>query len=178
MVTGALGKEYSDGEVIIRQGEKGDSIYVIQDGYVQVVKEFKGSNSQLAVLGKGDFFGEMAVFEGKPRTATVRALGSARILTIDKNIFLRRINEDPSYIYRFAQIMSRRIRTLSEEVALSKSPTTIYNSTLKPEPRMTEKLGVHIKKLVSSVLSLVAYRSKSMADYASLSMADQYWRLE
>ncbi len=173
METGALGKVYSDGEIIIQQGENGDSLYVIQDGYVEVVKEIKGSNSQLAILGKGDFFGEMAVFEGAPRTATVRALGTARVLTIDKRLLLRRINEDPSVVLRFLQTMSGRIRKLDEEVALSKCSHSVYNISPKPAPKMTEGLGIHIKKLVSSMLSLVVYRSKSMADFASLSTADR-----
>jgi CRP-like cAMP-binding protein len=115
--TGALGKVYQEGEVIVRQGEVGDCMYVIQEGQVEVVLEKDSGEVRLAVRGEGEFFGEMAIFEREVRMATVRALGQARVLTIDKKNFLRRIHEDPSLAYRIVQTMSRRIRELSAEVA-------------------------------------------------------------
>ncbi len=115
--TGALGKVYQDGEVIVRQGEVGDCMYVIQEGQVEVVLEMDGEEVRLALRGEGEFFGEMAIFEHEVRMATVRALGQARVLTIDKKNFLRRIHKDPSLAYRIVQTMSRRIRELSAEVA-------------------------------------------------------------
>jgi CRP/FNR family cyclic AMP-dependent transcriptional regulator len=119
--TGALGKVYGDGEVIVRQGEVGDCMYVIQEGQVEVVAEQNGEEVRLAVRDAGEFFGEMAIFEREVRLATVRALGQARVLTIDKKNFLRRIHEDPSLAYRLVQTMSRRIRELSAEVAQFKA---------------------------------------------------------
>jgi CRP/FNR family cyclic AMP-dependent transcriptional regulator len=116
METGALGKEYLDGEVIIRQNEWGDCMYVIQEGQVEVIVEMDDDRVRLAIRGKGDFFGEMAIFEREVRMATVRALGKVRVLTIDKKNFLRRIHEDPSLAYRLVQSMSARIRELSAEV--------------------------------------------------------------
>jgi CRP-like cAMP-binding protein len=118
--TGALGKVYQEGEVIVRQGEVGDCMYVIQEGQVEVMLEKDGEEVRLAVRGEGEFFGEMAIFEREVRMATVRALGQARVLTIDKKNFLRRIHEDPSLAYRIVQTMSHRIRELSAEVAQSK----------------------------------------------------------
>ena len=115
--TGALGKVYQDGEVIVRQGEVGDCMYVIQEGQVEVVLEKGGEEVHLAVRGEGEFVGEMAIFEREVRMATVRALGQARVLTIDQKNFLRRIHEDPSLAYRIVQTMSHRIRELSAEVA-------------------------------------------------------------
>ncbi|MCK5407408.1 MAG: cyclic nucleotide-binding domain-containing protein, partial [Candidatus Krumholzibacteria bacterium] len=61
--------------------------------------------------------GEMAIFEREVRSASVRARGEARVLTLDKKNFLRRINEDPSLAFRIVQAMSGRIRELSKEVA-------------------------------------------------------------
>ncbi|MFQ5857941.1 MAG: cyclic nucleotide-binding domain-containing protein [Anaerolineae bacterium] len=115
--TGALGRVYQDGEIIIRQGEVGDCMYVIQEGQVEVIAEKDGEEVRLAVRGAGEFVGEMAIFEREVRSATVRALGQARVLTVDKKNFLRRIHEDPSLAFRMVQTMSRRIRELSEEVA-------------------------------------------------------------
>jgi flavin-dependent dehydrogenase len=115
---GSLGKVYQNGEAIIRQGEAGDSMYVVQDGYVEVIKEADGRKVQLAILGKDDFFGEMAIFEKEVRNATVRALGAARILTIDSKNLLQRIHEDPSLAYRLVRVMSNRVRKLGDDYAL------------------------------------------------------------
>jgi CRP-like cAMP-binding protein len=59
----------------------------------------------------------MAIFEREVRMATVRALGQARILTVDEKNFIRRMHEDPSLAFRLVQTMSHRIRELSTDVA-------------------------------------------------------------
>ena len=117
MEIGALGKIYQDGEIIVREGEVGDCMYVIQDGFVEVVVESGDKQVQLNILGKNEFFGELAIFENEVRTATVRALGPARILTVDHKNLLHRIHEDPSLAYRIMEVMSQRICNLSEKVA-------------------------------------------------------------
>ena len=117
MSEGALGKIYEDGELIICQGEVGDCMFVIQEGQVEVILEENGKEVPLAIRGKGEFIGEMAIFEREARMATVRALGQARVLTVDKKNFMRRIHEDPSLAFRLVETMSRRIRELSTEVA-------------------------------------------------------------
>jgi len=114
---GALGKVYQDGEVIIRQGEAGDYMYVIQEGRVEVLVDQGSKQVQLGIREAGHFLGEMAIFEHQPRSATVRALGQARVLTLDKESFLRRIHEDPSLAYHIMQTMSHRVRELSAELA-------------------------------------------------------------
>lgn len=121
MSTGELGRVYSDGEVIIRQGEAGDCMYEIQSGEVEVIQEKSGKEICLAVLGKGDFFGEMAIFEHDVRSATVRALGEVRALTIDKRTFLRRITEDPSLAFRIVEKMSHRIREMNNKLVRLKT---------------------------------------------------------
>ncbi len=121
MGTGELGRVYNDGEVIIRQGEAGDCMYEIQSGEVEVIQEKSGKEICLAVLGKGDFFGEMAIFEHEVRSATVRALGEVRALTIDKRTFLRRITEDPSLAFRIVERMSHRIREMNNKLVRLKT---------------------------------------------------------
>ncbi len=116
MEAGGLGRVYQDGEILVRQGEAGDCMYVIQEGVVEVLAEKNGHEVQLAVRGSGEIIGEMAIFEREVRSATVRARGPVRALTVDKKSFLRRVHEDPSVAFRLVQIMSRRIRALNEEV--------------------------------------------------------------
>ena len=115
--SGALGKVYQDGQDIVCQGETGDCMYVIQEGKVEVIRDEDGEEVRLMVLDTGEFFGEMAIVERTVRMATVRALGQARVLTVDKKSILRRIHEDPSLAYGMVQSMSHRIRELSAELA-------------------------------------------------------------
>jgi CRP-like cAMP-binding protein len=114
--TGAFGEVYEDGEVIFRQGDVGECMYVIQEGQPEVVVEKEGEEERLALLDEGSSFGEMAIFENQVRMATVRAVAPTRVLTVDKKSFVRRIHEDPSLAYRMVQTMSRRIRELHAEV--------------------------------------------------------------
>lgn len=117
MDEGVLGKEYSDGDVICRQGERGDRMYVIQAGRASVLHEEGGFEAVVGELGAGDIFGEMAIFDQLPRSATVRANGKARVLTLDKRAFLSHVHEDPSLAYRMLEEMSQRIRSLDADVS-------------------------------------------------------------
>jgi CRP-like cAMP-binding protein len=118
MVTGALGTLYRDGEEIIHQGNTGESMYVVLSGQVEVVLNTEdGGEQHLALLETGNFFGEMSVFEKEVRSATVRAVGEARVLKIDKKTLLRRIREDPLLAVNLLKTMSHRIRALNAELA-------------------------------------------------------------
>lgn len=121
MAKSSLGKLYKSGEMIVQQGEAGNSMFVIQEGQVEVLRREGGDDVLLAILKQGDFFGEMAIFEREVRSATVRAHGEARVLTVDKKTLLRRIAEDPSLAFNVLHSMSNRIRRLSNELAQLKS---------------------------------------------------------
>jgi len=112
-----LGREYANGEVIVRQGEAGDCMFVIQQGEVEAFAEADGTELRLRVMGPNEFFGEMALFEKEIRTATIRAVGPARVLTVDKKNFLGGIHEDPSLAVRLVKTMSHRIRDLTDRLA-------------------------------------------------------------
>jgi len=117
MQPGALCREYDDQEVICRQGEPGDWMYVIQAGRAVAIREEGGTEVVVGQLTAGDVFGEMAIFDRQPRSATVRAKGKARVLTLDKRAFLRRVHEDPSLAFHILERMSHRIRSLDEELS-------------------------------------------------------------
>ncbi len=118
MVRGAMGKFYHDGEEIVRQGNTGDCMYVVQSGQVEVIQHSdSGREQHLAFLESGDFFGEMSVFEKEVRSATVRSSGESRVLKIDKRTLLRRIKEDPLLAVNLLKTLSHRIRDLNSEVS-------------------------------------------------------------
>jgi len=124
MTEGALGKAYASGELVVRQGDEGNCMYVVQAGTLEVLREEHDGNVRVAVMKAGDIFGEMSIFERELRSATVRALGEARVLSVDKKTFLRRIQEDPPLAFNLVKIMSHRIRRLTEDLAALKAKTS------------------------------------------------------
>ncbi len=98
--------EYEPNEFIFRQGDPGDLMYLVQDGEVEVLQDLGGYENQVAVLERGDFFGEMAVLEEEPRTHSVRALKTSKLIKIDRAGF-------QSMLTRNAEIAVRMIRKLS-----------------------------------------------------------------
>ena len=121
MAEGDLGKVYRDGDVLVRQGDRGDCMYVIQEGQAEIFVERDGKEVLLRTAGAGEVIGEMALFERVVRSASVRAKGDMRALTVDKRNFLKRINEDPSLAFRLVKLMSKKIREMSDEVARLRS---------------------------------------------------------
>ncbi len=98
--------EYEPKEFIFKQGDPGDLMYLVQVGEVEVLQDLGGYENQVAVLERGDFFGEMAVLDEEPRTHSVRALSAAKLIKIDRVGF-------QSMLMRNAEIAVRMIRKLS-----------------------------------------------------------------
>ena len=117
MVKTTLGKLYKDGKTIVKQGDSGECFYVVQSGRVEVVQSSEHGEQRLTFLEAGDSFGEMAIFEKKVRSATIRAVGEARVLKVDKKTLYRRIQEDPLLAVGLLKTMSNRIRDLSAQLA-------------------------------------------------------------
>jgi len=87
-------KSYSPGQVIFSEGEEGEEMYIIQSGKVRVSKNFAGRPHVLAVLHKGDFFGEMAIVSRFKRTATVTALEAVELLVFDREGLVNMITKN------------------------------------------------------------------------------------
>jgi CRP-like cAMP-binding protein len=109
-------ERYADGEIIVREGEMGREMYVIQKGRVEVIKSLGGRTVVLATLERGSFFGEMSLLESLPRAATVRAKGDAELLVIEPGGLVLKIRRDPTFAFEMLQHMSRRIRDLDDQV--------------------------------------------------------------
>ncbi|MGD2079045.1 MAG: cyclic nucleotide-binding domain-containing protein [Chloroflexota bacterium] len=120
MSNGVLGKVYEHGDTIIRQGDAGKCMYVIQEGEVEVIRSYGGGDVRLAVLGQGDIFGEISLLGNERRSASVLAMGEVRVITIDKKIFLQRLQEDVTLAFRIFQTIAARIRNMNSKLAVLK----------------------------------------------------------
>jgi CRP/FNR family cyclic AMP-dependent transcriptional regulator len=101
---------YEDGETVFREGDDSRDMYVVQAGFVSV----RQGGVEIAVLGKGEFLGEMSLLESLPRSATVTAKGPARLLCIPPGGFLLKIRRDPTFAFELMQALSKRVRALNE----------------------------------------------------------------
>ncbi|MHC5064386.1 MAG: cyclic nucleotide-binding domain-containing protein [Planctomycetota bacterium] len=107
-----MGKKYQPREVIYHQGDRGDCMFVVDGGSVEVVRREGEQEICLGILGDGDFFGEMALFEEEVRPVTVRALEEVFIFTLERNALLCRIHEDPSMAFQLIENLTQRIKLL------------------------------------------------------------------
>lgn len=115
MQSAELGRWFKDGQVICRQGQLGDCLYIIGQGQVELIRRDGSFEFCLRVLEAGDFWGESGLLErDHVRSATARAIGDVCVLTVEKKIFLERIHEDPSFALKIMRKMSRRIRELED----------------------------------------------------------------
>lgn len=106
-------RAFADGEFIVRKGEPGQEMFIIQSGGVVVRR---GSETEVARLGKGEFFGEMSVLESSLRDADVIAEGDTRVLVLGPGALFVRLRRDPSFALELLQALSRRVRALNERL--------------------------------------------------------------
>lgn len=107
---------YQVGDVIFREGDTTSEMFIVQEGTVAVMKTVAGREVFLATLERGDFFGEMPLFDGQPRHATCYALAPTRLLAIKSGELLIKLRRDPTFALEMLQTMSRRVRYLEEQV--------------------------------------------------------------
>ena len=104
---------FTAGEAIVREGATGRSLYQVITGRVEVEKEVQpGRIIHVAELGPGEVFGEMTLFQGSPRSATVRALEDSRMLRVDRAGVGELLERDPALLERFAELVNSRRREL------------------------------------------------------------------
>jgi len=102
-------KDYAAGEVTFRQGDAGDSFYIIKKGAVDVIVEKAGGEGVVvATLGPGNFFGEMSLLTGATRTATIRVKEDAEFVVIDRESFRVTLAHNPSIAESLSRILAER----------------------------------------------------------------------
>ncbi|MBW2203300.1 MAG: cyclic nucleotide-binding domain-containing protein, partial [Deltaproteobacteria bacterium] len=111
--------DYPGGEIVIREGESGETMFLIIKGEVSVIKgagEEGEREIELARIGTGDYFGEMALFEDAVRSATIRTAEEARFLILHKQEFTEIVREYPQIALHICKALSGRIRELHEKI--------------------------------------------------------------
>jgi CRP/FNR family transcriptional regulator, cyclic AMP receptor protein len=119
-----FGRTCAPGEVLFREGEAGQHMFVLQSGTVRITKDGKGGEKTLAILGAGEFFGEMAILNAKPRNATATVETAARVLVIDARTFEQMVIGNAEIAVRLIKKLSRRLDSANEliEVLMHRDP--------------------------------------------------------
>lgn len=104
-----FGIGFEPGQIIFCEYEPGNECYFILDGRVKITKTVGNTQKTLDVIGSGDFFGEMAILEEEPRSASAIAVDSVRALKLNRVNFDSLMNGQPQLAYRLMMIFARRI---------------------------------------------------------------------
>jgi CRP/FNR family transcriptional regulator, cyclic AMP receptor protein len=111
-----FGKNFTAGTVLFREGDPGDHMYVIQSGRVQLTRVVRGRDAHLATLPPGEFFGEMAIVNNQPRSATATVLEEAHLLVIDARTFEAMVRGNAEIAMRFIKKMAARVALANSQV--------------------------------------------------------------
>ena len=115
---------YGPGEIIFNENETGDSLFMLIDGHVSIrSKEIQRNSSEIAQLKRGDIFGEMTVFAGTPRRATIQSIGKVDVLEVNRQAIAELIEEEPELIESFGRLISARQAQLDQLKLQSKTTT-------------------------------------------------------
>jgi CRP-like cAMP-binding protein len=170
------GTEIKAGRVIFNEGEPGDTMYIIQVGRVKITKRIGSSEKILMVLQKGDFFGEMAIVNQAPRTATATSVDNCQLLCFNRQGFLSMISKNSNIAMNIIEklcfrlqkadntirdLTKRDIKSLVVSVlndlshahrGANKVQTLVYKDALKS---IAEQSGATVKEVETQVQQLI-----------------------
>ena len=107
--------EYGIGDVIFEEGSTGRELYVVLDGEVEIAKLVGGRKTVIITLGKGEFFGEMAVIDGSSRSATaIAAAPHTRVMRINHARFVYLVSQQPAFALMIMDALSKRLRASND----------------------------------------------------------------
>jgi CRP-like cAMP-binding protein len=107
---------FDRGHVLFKEGDDGDDMYIVQSGRVAIKKKLKEGDTTLAVLEKGDFFGEMAILERMPRSASAEVIEAGDLIVISSEIFGDMIKANPEIAVRMLRKQSIRLRETNKQL--------------------------------------------------------------
>jgi CRP/FNR family transcriptional regulator, cyclic AMP receptor protein len=103
--------EYDVADVIFEEGSTGRELYVVLEGKIDIVKDTGAIRTTIVTLGKGEFFGEMAVIDGSSRSATaIAAAPKTRVMRINHARFVYLVSQQPAFALMIMDALSKRLR--------------------------------------------------------------------
>lgn len=138
-----FGRFYKKGTILFREGDEGNKMFIIHKGKVKVFRTIKGIERVLAVFEKGEFFGEMAIFTKRPRSASIEVIEDSILIELTEDQLLDFIKEEPSIGLKMLSVMAKRLENsnkLVENLILKDERTQSVNALIQVSEEM-ERLG-------------------------------------
>ena len=117
--------EYPSSRAVLMEDAWGNAVYFVEAGWVKVRRHVGEEFVTLAVLGKGDFFGEMAILDESPRSTDVVAMSPVKLLSISAQRFIQTLFKDPQLHHRMLQLMVQRLRQTNFRFQLRNQPPAV-----------------------------------------------------
>lgn len=111
-----FGKQFPTGTVLFREGDRGEEMFILQSGKVKISKKIRGVEKTLATLEKGEFFGEMAILNDKPRSASAETIEDSDMLVIDRKTFETLLRSNVEIAIRFIKRLADRLRETNDQM--------------------------------------------------------------
>jgi CRP-like cAMP-binding protein len=138
---------FAAGQVLFHEGDEGDDMYIIQSGRVAIKKKLKDGDTTLAVLEKGDFFGEMAILERMPRSAAAEVIEEGDLIVISGEMFGDMIKANPEIAVRMLRKQSIRLRETNRQLEsiMSTGAMPVAAEAAPPAPATSGTLQAEAK---------------------------------
>lgn len=121
----AVKHEYPPGRAVVMEDAWGNAVYFVVSGWVKVRRLSGAHVVTLAILGRGDFFGEMAILDESPRSNDVIALSPVRLISIAAQRFIQTLFKDPQLHHRMLQLMVKRLRQTNQRYQIRNKPPAV-----------------------------------------------------
>ncbi len=111
-------RRFNPHQVIFHLGDPGGLLYIVDTGKVKIYyPNAEGQEVVLAILGRNDFFGELALFDDSPRSATAETIEPTHVYTLHRDEFMRYIRQNPDFSIKVMSTLAKRIRQMNEQIS-------------------------------------------------------------
>lgn len=163
-----FGVEYAPNEIIFCEFEPGNEFYFIQSGQVKIVKIINNAEKTLDILETGEFFGEMAILEEAPRSASVIAMGHVKLFRFHRDNFETILHGNPQLAYKLLMIFAKRIYDQKRRlmILLLEEPQLkvmdVFNMLAEQDPHLDLQEAITLKITAQEVSSWAGMQPKDV----------------
>ncbi|MFH1714658.1 MAG: Crp/Fnr family transcriptional regulator [Elusimicrobiota bacterium] len=184
----AKSQNYRKGERILSEGDKGDALFIVLKGLVKINKKAYGKIKTLAILKKGDFFGEMSLIDKEARSASAYAMQDVELLLITRSSFTKTLKNNSALTGRIIETLCERLRRANEEIEIlsfqnivGRMATTILylaekygrkqGSSIKINLKLTKK---DLAEMVGTAREVVSRVARNLIHIGCIDMKSNY----